>query len=133
MTSNSVVLPAPFGPMSPTISFWLTSKLTSSSTWRPPKRREMLSTAKYARSGIGAHRLVGAAQRSLELGGFVPGGGRFGRWWGGCPLLLRRCPCHPFAGVEGAQEARPETGHPVGGVGDAPYGEERPQDGRADV
>src|SRR5205807_8150819 len=116
MTSNSVVLPAPLGPMRPTISFWLTSKPTSSSTWSPPKRSEMLSTAKYACSGIDLHRLLGALQGSLELGGLVLGGSRLRRWWGGGPFRVGRRPRHPFARVEGAQEARPETGDPVGVV-----------------
>src|SRR5215469_6705723 len=38
MTLNSVDLPAPLGPISPTISPALTSRLTSETATRPPKR-----------------------------------------------------------------------------------------------
>src|SRR5687768_13819498 len=41
MQLNSVVLPAPFGPMSPTISHSLTRRDTSERAWTPPKRIEM--------------------------------------------------------------------------------------------
>ena len=41
MQSNSVVLPAPFWPMSPRISPWRRSRSTSSTAWMPPKRLTM--------------------------------------------------------------------------------------------
>src|SRR5437763_11745675 len=44
-TSNSVVLPAPLGPMMPTISSSLTSRETSRSACTPPKRTEAPSTS----------------------------------------------------------------------------------------
>ncbi len=45
MTSNSVVLPAPFGPMIPTISSSLTTSETSCSARMPPKLTEQPSTS----------------------------------------------------------------------------------------
>ena len=43
---NSVVLPAPFGPMMPRISFRRSSKLTSWTAFRPPKERDRLRTSR---------------------------------------------------------------------------------------
>src|SRR5689334_16465533 len=48
MTSNSVVLPAPLGPMMPTISSSLTSSETSRSALMPPKLTEQPSTSSTA-------------------------------------------------------------------------------------
>src|SRR3954447_4197206 len=45
MQLNAVVLPAPLGPMSPTISNSLTSRLTSCSACRPPKRIDRSRTS----------------------------------------------------------------------------------------
>src|SRR3954471_3946407 len=45
MQLKAVVLPAPFGPMSPTISNSLTSRLTSCSACRPPKRIDRSRTS----------------------------------------------------------------------------------------
>src|SRR5262245_41165131 len=50
-TLKSVVLPAPFGPMIPTISPSATAKLTSLTAFRPPKLRDTFSTK---RSGVSA-------------------------------------------------------------------------------
>src|SRR3954470_25022335 len=128
MTSKSVVLPAPFGPMRPTISPLSTPKETSSRTCRPPKRIEMPSTAKYddsgeasvrsmvsvasvlsvRLSGIGAHRLFSALEGALELGVLVLRGLRLGGRWRGSALLLGGRPCHPFARVERPEHTRPE-------------------------
>src|SRR6516165_11839051 len=48
MTLNSVVFPAPFGPIRPTIWPWSTVRETSSIATMPPKRRVTLSTASSA-------------------------------------------------------------------------------------
>src|SRR3954447_17065983 len=45
MQLNAVVFPAPFGPISPTISNSLTSRLTSCSACRPPNRIERSRTS----------------------------------------------------------------------------------------
>ena len=50
MQLNSVVLPAPFGPISPQMAPLATSKLTSSSAVTPPKRIVTPSTASSAES-----------------------------------------------------------------------------------
>ena len=44
-TLNSVVLPAPFGPMMPRISPSAIEKLTSLTAFRPPKARDRFSTS----------------------------------------------------------------------------------------
>src|SRR5579859_706807 len=44
MMLKSVVLPAPFGPMRPTISSWATARSTSCTARSPPKRLETPST-----------------------------------------------------------------------------------------
>src|SRR5262249_27856712 len=51
MRWNSVVLPAPFGPMSPTISPGATSKLTPETACSPPKRLRTPTTSRSAMSG----------------------------------------------------------------------------------
>src|SRR6516165_5472511 len=51
MQLNSVVLPAPFGPISPQMAPQATSKLTFSSAVTPPKRIETPSTARSPASG----------------------------------------------------------------------------------
>src|SRR5438552_9423111 len=63
MQLNAVVLPAPLGPMSPTISYSSTCRLTSRSACRPPKRIES-STA--SRTGIDALRSRSAGQVDVE-------------------------------------------------------------------
>src|SRR5688572_28921480 len=45
MQLNAVVLPAPLGPMRPTISYSLTSRLTSWRACRPPKRIDRSRTS----------------------------------------------------------------------------------------
>ena len=50
-TLNSVVLPAPFGPISATISLACTVKLTSRFAARPPKLREIASSASSSSPG----------------------------------------------------------------------------------
>src|SRR3954469_17932559 len=45
MQLNAVVLPAPFGPIRPTISNSFTSRLTSCSACRPPKRMDRSCTS----------------------------------------------------------------------------------------
>src|SRR3954471_4556063 len=45
MQLKAVVLPAPFGPIRPTISNSLTSRLTSCSACRPPKRIDRSRTS----------------------------------------------------------------------------------------
>src|SRR5205823_1722842 len=52
MTLNAVVLPAPFGPISPTISPSRASNETRSSATTPPKRRVTFSTERSAIGGI---------------------------------------------------------------------------------
>src|SRR5215212_5316764 len=49
-----VVLPAPLGPIRPTISFWRRSKLTPCTATTPPNRRLTPSTRSTTSSGIGA-------------------------------------------------------------------------------
>ena len=48
-TLNSVVLPAPLGPMMPRISPSATEKLTSLTAFRPPKARDRFSTSSSGR------------------------------------------------------------------------------------
>src|SRR5207249_10166244 len=49
---NAVVLPAPLGPISETISPWPMSKLTSLTAMSPPKRLVRLSSSSSAMSGL---------------------------------------------------------------------------------
>src|ERR1700704_5486946 len=63
MQLKHVVLPAPLGPMSPTISNSSTFRLTSSSACRPPKRIESSSAS---RTGIDALRPLSAGPVHLE-------------------------------------------------------------------
>src|SRR5262245_13350007 len=51
MRWNSVVLPAPFGPMSPTISPGATSRLAPETAWSPPNRFRTPATSRSATSG----------------------------------------------------------------------------------
>src|SRR3978361_469679 len=59
MTLKHVVLPAPFGPISPRISPGLMSKETSLSAARPPKR--MVTVASSSKGAMGASFQVGIA------------------------------------------------------------------------
>src|SRR5262249_2648166 len=61
---NSVVFPAPFGPMSPTISPGATSKLAPATAWRPPKRLRTSTTSSRATS---AARGPPARPQALEI------------------------------------------------------------------
>src|SRR5205823_3092760 len=63
MQLKIVVLPAPFGPMSPTISNSPTRRLTSCSAWRPPKRIE---TPVVSRTDIDALRSPALATTAPE-------------------------------------------------------------------
>src|SRR5688500_4465236 len=63
MQLNNVVLPAPFGPMSPTISHSSTLMSMESSACNPPKRMETLRDSRMATSG----RLVGGDRASAAL------------------------------------------------------------------
>ena len=51
--STIVVLPAPFGPMSPTTSLGVTRKLTSSTATTAPKRTVRSSTSSVAGATVG--------------------------------------------------------------------------------
>src|SRR3954454_21844215 len=57
MQLNAVVLPAPFGPISPTISYSLTSRLTSCRACSPPKRIDRSATSS---TDTGALHMCGA-------------------------------------------------------------------------
>src|SRR3954470_5271231 len=134
ITSNSVVLPAPLGPIRPTISPLSTPKLTSSSTCSPPKRSEMPSTAKYVcASDIGAHHLFRALEGALELGGVVRGGRHLGGHWRWSALPVGRRPRHPLACVEGSEDASPEGGDAVRVVDDGADAEEGGENERSVV
>src|SRR3954470_18762255 len=68
MQLKAVVLPAPFGPMRPTISNSLTSRLTSCSACRPPKRIDRSRTSStdtgaLHMSGTGVGRVVVQRER----------------------------------------------------------------------
>src|SRR4051794_39628632 len=63
MQLKQVVLPAPLGPMRPTISNSSTSKATSSSACRPPKR---IDRSMASRTGIGLFGARPAAGVQLE-------------------------------------------------------------------
>src|SRR6185437_11864978 len=65
MALNAVVLPAPFGPISPTIEPSATSRETSSSATMPPNRRRTWSSARRATSVC---RLQGPAAGRLHSG-----------------------------------------------------------------
>src|SRR3954470_21867173 len=69
MQLKMVVLPAPFGPMSPTISNSPTVMETSRSACRPPKRME---TSWVSRTGIDALRAGAAAGVHAETGPLEP-------------------------------------------------------------
>ena len=67
--SMIVVLPAPFGPMSPTTSPGCTSKLTSSTATTPPKRTVRSATVSVAGgTGSGASGRSGASSRAARSG-----------------------------------------------------------------
>src|SRR6266542_5303421 len=74
MTLNSVVLPAPLGPMRPVTYPTSTSSETSESAWMPPKRTEtsrMSSSAtsgSRSRCGRARDRLVGRSRRGSLRG-----------------------------------------------------------------
>src|SRR5437879_1578404 len=61
---NVVVLPAPFGPMMPTISNSSTWMVTSRAACRPPKRIE---SPRASSTDIGDHHLLHASRRPVEL------------------------------------------------------------------
>src|SRR3954454_21139521 len=69
MQLKQVVLPAPLGPMSPTISNSSTFRATSSSACRPPKR---IDRSMASRTGIGLLRTRSAAGVRLEALTFEP-------------------------------------------------------------
>src|SRR5688572_11826800 len=48
MQLNAVVLPAPLGPIRPTISYSSALNVTASRAWRPPKRMPRFSTSRTA-------------------------------------------------------------------------------------
>ena len=75
-TLNSVVLPAPFGPMMPRISPSATAKLTSLTALRPPKTRDRFSTFSSARARRARTAGVtgGDARRDREIGSGQPSG-----------------------------------------------------------
>jgi hypothetical protein len=52
ITLNAVVLPAPFGPIRPTVSPGSTSNETPSSATMPPKRRVTFSTVSSATGAV---------------------------------------------------------------------------------
>src|SRR5688572_32263282 len=64
MQLNRVVLPAPLGPMRPTISHSLTRTATSESACRPPKRMETPSTSRTATDTLLHVFLVVGSERS---------------------------------------------------------------------
>ena len=70
MTLNAVVLPAPFGPISPTISPASAVKETASSATMPPKRFETLSTSRRGKSAIP----YGEAPGSVRVDSAQPSG-----------------------------------------------------------
>src|SRR6266851_7863834 len=62
MAANSVVLPAPLGPIRPTISPWCTSSEAWSTAKRPPNDLESSRTSSMARlSAEQAHQAIGQA------------------------------------------------------------------------
>ena len=63
MTLNAVVFPAPFGPISPTISPARRSKDTSSSATMPPKRLVTFSTSRRGKGRTYARDVHPTAQR----------------------------------------------------------------------
>src|SRR3954447_4568498 len=62
MTLNAVVLPAPFGPISPAISSSSTASESSSNARIPPKRRLTLSTSSSATRRLASHAAVVLAE-----------------------------------------------------------------------
>src|SRR5258708_7801548 len=63
MAANSVVLPAPLGPIRPTISPWRRSSEARSTAKRPPNDLERLRTSSMARPAAEqAHQSVGQAR-----------------------------------------------------------------------
>ena len=64
MASSSVVLPAPFGPMSPTMVPSATSKLTSSTATTPPYAHA--DVVERQERGIGSRRRLGCRRRASE-------------------------------------------------------------------
>src|SRR6478736_2250131 len=69
MQLKIVVLPAPLGPMSPTISNSPTRRLTSCNAWRPPKRIE---TPAVSRTDIDALRPPAPATTAPERPALQP-------------------------------------------------------------
>src|SRR5688500_2258371 len=73
MQLKAVVLPAPFGPISPTISYSLTSRLKSWSACRPPKR---IDRSRTSSTDTGALHSAGAVvlrvQESVHVEGLAP-------------------------------------------------------------
>src|SRR3954464_8159584 len=64
MQLNAVVLPAPLGPMRPTISYSLTSRLTSCSACSPPKR---IDRSRTSSTDTGALHMAGAGGGRLVV------------------------------------------------------------------
>src|SRR3954467_8097525 len=75
MQLKIVVLPAPLGPMSPTISNSPTLTLTSRSAWRPPKR---MLTSRVSRTGIDALRARPRSHVKTEASALEPSPDRCG-------------------------------------------------------
>src|SRR5581483_1256916 len=71
MTSNSVVLPAPLGPMIPTISSSLTASETPRSARTPPKLTEQSSTSSTARHPGPGDRRLDRPQQLAEPAGIA--------------------------------------------------------------
>src|SRR3954454_23171323 len=63
MQLNTVVLPAPLGPISPTISNSSTLMLTSFRACRPPKRMEMASVSRTCMDALRARAATVAVHR----------------------------------------------------------------------
>src|SRR3954468_6559160 len=140
MRRSSVVLPAPFGPMRPTISSRRNSKLTSFTAVRPPKRlvsrstrkkgalmpleyrRKPFRTERFRRGGVpnrGAEATGPDRSRSRRLGeagGAAAGGPRAQRVRAVLPADPR-----PRARAEGRRtlpDRRDPRAHARGGAGD---------------
>src|SRR5919106_42312 len=65
MTLNSVVLPAPFGPINAVIEARRTSSVAPSIAWMPPKALETRSTSRIRPSSVTEHHLPALAEHSL--------------------------------------------------------------------
>src|SRR5918996_5611504 len=66
MTLNSVVLPAPLGPISAVIEARRTSSVAPSTAWMPPKALETRSTSRIRPSSVTEHHLAALAEDALR-------------------------------------------------------------------